>query len=295
MADISDSSWSEVDGSNTGAPPTGWPPNMPANQVEPTSRAMMGAIKRFWDRNNATITTTGASGIYVWTPTSVAFPTVLVQGEGYAFRAHQASVGADVFNPNGLGPKPLYKPGAVGPVPIAANDFQTGGMYVAFYDGTIGGTGAFQTISGALPTNVRGRISGIAPAAGFVGEYKSSIVLVGSAAVANSNTNTDITTLSLTAGDWDVWGEIWVSPTNAATKVVGWINTASVTNPATPGDGTSHAGPFTDLDFTGNTQFALAPCQALLSATTTYYLGANAILTAGTANLYGKLCARRRD
>jgi hypothetical protein len=145
MADISDPSWSETDGSNTGAPPTGWPANMPPNQVEPTARAMMGAKKRFWNRVNPTITTTGSTAVYTW---AASFgPTALVQGEIYAFKAHQASVGGDTFNPNGLGAKPIYRQAAAGPIPITPGAIQNGEMVVVAYDGALGGTGAFQILS----------------------------------------------------------------------------------------------------------------------------------------------------
>ena len=46
MADINQSSWSEVDASNNAASPNGWTSGvMLPSQVEPTARGMMGAIK----------------------------------------------------------------------------------------------------------------------------------------------------------------------------------------------------------------------------------------------------------
>jgi hypothetical protein len=47
MADIS--TWSPVDESNTAAPPAGAPENMQPSAVNNTMRAMMGAIRRWYD------------------------------------------------------------------------------------------------------------------------------------------------------------------------------------------------------------------------------------------------------
>ncbi len=62
MSDLSTTSWSEVDASNSTFPPEGWPAGMFPNAVEPTARMMMGAMKRFWNRVSpvyaATLTTT---------------------------------------------------------------------------------------------------------------------------------------------------------------------------------------------------------------------------------------------
>lgn len=52
MADIVNTSWTEVDSGNVFQPPLGWPAGMYPNAVEPTSQAMMGALKRFWTRLN---------------------------------------------------------------------------------------------------------------------------------------------------------------------------------------------------------------------------------------------------
>lgn len=70
MADLSQSSWSETDANNNQTAPLGWTPGvMLPTQVEPTAQAMMGAMKRWWNRQNPTyaaiLTTTDT---YVVTP-----------------------------------------------------------------------------------------------------------------------------------------------------------------------------------------------------------------------------------
>lgn len=70
MAEISNTSWTETDGGNVFPPPAGWPAGMFPNAVEPTAQAMMGAVKRFWNRVNpayqASLSTTDS---FVITPT----------------------------------------------------------------------------------------------------------------------------------------------------------------------------------------------------------------------------------
>src|SRR6266566_8451207 len=41
--------WSATDGSNSATPPAGWPEGMNPAQVNDTGRAMMGAIKRWYN------------------------------------------------------------------------------------------------------------------------------------------------------------------------------------------------------------------------------------------------------
>lgn len=53
MADIS--AWSPVDESNTAAPPAGWPEGQSPASVNNCARAMMGAVRRWYDTTNAAI------------------------------------------------------------------------------------------------------------------------------------------------------------------------------------------------------------------------------------------------
>ena len=153
MAELNNSGtgqWSETDGNNTSPPPDGAPVGTFPNQAEGIWRAIMGALKRFWDRVNGTVTTSGSAGAYVYTPANTGFPSAYVQGETYVWRANVASVGGDTLNVNGLGAKPIYKPTiASGLVAIAAGDIQTGQIVHTVYDGNLnGGAGGFQLIGG---------------------------------------------------------------------------------------------------------------------------------------------------
>lgn len=152
MAEINNSGsgqWSETDASNTSAVPDGWPSNMAPNNVRSTEQAMMGAIKRFWDRINGTVTTTGTAPHYVYTPTNTSYPTAYVTGEIYTFRAHAQGAGSDDLNINGLGAKLMYKPSTSGPTTLAAADIQANQMMMVCYDSNLNSSaGGFHVLAG---------------------------------------------------------------------------------------------------------------------------------------------------
>jgi hypothetical protein len=99
--------------------------------------------------------------------------------------------------------------------------------------------GTFQglTVNGkglvtAATVGYAGVTDGSSAAAGKVGEYMVSTVLSASAISLTNSTAFDLTTLSLTAGDWDVSGVVSFNQ-NAATLTSAnvWINTVSATQP----------------------------------------------------------------
>jgi hypothetical protein len=173
MAELNNSGsgqWSETDASNASVPPDGWPAGMLPNQVEPAARAMMGAIKRFWNRINGTVQSSGSAGAYVYTPVNAGFPTAYVEGETYQFRANFTSIGNDTLNINGLGARPLYKPTASGPARIGAGDIQNGQKVLVSYDATLnGGGGGFHVLCGV--------------AGGFAGGTLTSALIMSGAAI----------------------------------------------------------------------------------------------------------------
>jgi len=65
----------------------------------------------------------------------------------------------------------------------------------------------YKDIRGVLSSGIRGTTAGDAAAAGFVGEYISANVNTNLACAASSNIG-DLTSISLTAGDWDVTGVV---------------------------------------------------------------------------------------
>ncbi|HMG16381.1 MAG TPA: hypothetical protein VK590_13080, partial [Saprospiraceae bacterium] len=98
----------------------------------------------------------------------------------------------------------------------------------------------------------------------------------------------DITSISLTAGDWDVWGNVCVTTTTGAIQAIGWINTVSVTLP----DASLQSQYFSGATI-ANWYSPVAEQRFSLAGTTTLYLSANVTLGGGTGTLCGAIYARR--
>jgi hypothetical protein len=130
-------------------------------------------------------------------------------------------------------------------------------------------------------------------AAGSVGEFQDSGIVTSTFAVSTTVYNT--TSLSLTAGDWDVYGSLYMSPVSFnVNNVSGGISTTSATPPATGGQGyfflaIPGGGGISGLGVTTLKCFS----RISLASTTTVYLCA-AAQWAGSAPTYlVSLVARR--
>jgi len=126
-------------------------------------------------------------------------------------------------------------------------------------------------------------------AAGKVGEYIGSNIAAASAININNATETNLTSISLTAGDWDVWGNITYIPTGLSNNFQSSISLVS----STGSDGSLKA--LTNAAATSGVPWGHnAPNQRLsLSGTTTIYLVGFLAFTTGTATFCGNLGARR--
>lgn len=135
--------------------------------------------------------------------------------------------------------------------------------------------------------------------AGNVGEYKSTIVLVGAPVNLSSSGTVNVCVLSLTAGDWDVWGELWTGgPTGTSISTLqGFITTSSTTQVTTPGDATSMNFASQTAPFVVGTNnipvLPIAPCRITMAGTANVYLECFSIFTVHTATGWGKIAARR--
>ena len=131
-------------------------------------------------------------------------------------------------------------------------------------------------------------------AAGYVGEYVSSTVASTGTSLAVSGTVYNVTSISLTAGDWDVSGIVFYDSATG-TVVIAYaqsgISTVSATQSAT----------FPPFSQTYNSTIAsiviatqlTGTWRVSLSATTTVYLVARAGWTTQTPFAFGTLRARR--
>lgn len=132
-------------------------------------------------------------------------------------------------------------------------------------------------------------------AAGNVGEFISATVLAAAHVALTNNTPADVTSISLTAGDWDVFGNVVFDPagTTTMTSLIAWTSAVSASFPTRP-----NAGGEIELTLsflTGNPQTFPVPSRRLsLASTTTVYLSVYCSFGISTLHAYGFLGARRR-
>jgi len=128
--------------------------------------------------------------------------------------------------------------------------------------------------------------------AGKVGEYIESVVLSGAAVpFVTTNVAINITSISLTAGDWDVSANAIIDVGTIATQAVAWVSSTSATIPTLPNGGivlinVAFGASGIYAPATGTVRFSLA-------ATTTVYLSARLSFTGTAGDAYGTLRARR--
>lgn len=131
--------------------------------------------------------------------------------------------------------------------------------------------------------------------AGSVGEFISSNVPVGSAVPLTTFTVANVTSISLTAGDWDVWGDVVFVGTGSTvvTNIQGSISTTTAAFPTTPGNGAYFqlAAAFTNGATLG---LPVGTTRLSLASTTTVFLVCAAGFSASTYTAYGFIGARRR-
>lgn len=155
------------------------------------------------------------------------------------------------------------------------------------------------TFSGSIQPSTTAGIVGTTLAdsanAGSVGEFISSSIPVGSAVSLTSNTATNITSISLTAGDWDVWGTVTTNPagTTTTSSFTGAISTISGVFPVAPNGGGTISLP---ISATGGVvlEAPVGTTRINISTTTTVYLVLSVTFAVSTCGGYGFIGARRR-
>lgn len=163
-----------------------------------------------------------------------------------------------------------------------------------FVTPTLGAATATSIAFSPTTGGITGTTTNDSASAGFVGEYAESNIASGSATSVTTATPKTITSISLTAGDWDVDGVIHFLPaattsitrlstslsltTNTTDVTVGRFN--QMTCNATVNGGATWSNPIIPLRFS-------------VASTTTVYLVADQTFTASTMTAYGIIRARR--
>lgn len=169
----------------------------------------------------------------------------------------------------------------------------TNGSGVPSIGNTVGAGLTMPSITFNSTTGVVGTTTNDSAATGSVGEFVSSNIAAASGVNMSNNTDTNITSISLTAGDWDVFGNIYMEPTNIAAFSASkcWCSTTSATKP----DDSLVTGILGSTSiFFNATSFSTPGLRVSISGTTTVYLSGRGTFSAGTLKGYGSLFARRR-
>ncbi len=142
---------------------------------------------------------------------------------------------------------------------------------------------------------ITGTTTNDSAAAGNVGEYVSSSVAIGSTTPLTTSTPINLVSISLTAGDWDVYFEPVFSPatTTSYTVLISSISLVSVTQDTSSGE--AFAGLYTPAVVPGasNISLRVGPRRISIASTTTIFGFINAVFTVSTMAAWGTLRARR--
>lgn len=181
----------------------------------------------------------------------------------------------------------------------------SGGWIVGNPTGSFKGVGTINIadsvwLDGVKTITAPGQFKGTATndnaAAGYVGEYVTANVAPGSAISLTSTVAVDVTSISLTAGDWDVsCAANWAG---GGTTTVGSLDAGLSTTSATIDTAQDRRVRKTYLNGTpwataANDTTLIGPARFLLSGTTTVYCVAQATFGVSTQTVYGQIWARR--
>lgn len=162
----------------------------------------------------------------------------------------------------------------------------------------VGVTSSDNIVFSPTTKGVKGTTTNDNAAALNVGEYVSSVIALTNIAVA-SGTYFDVTSISLTAGDWDISVNFNILRNAATFTALNFQTGATTTTGASStglvdGDNLGIMNVGASLTTFGEMSIAVPGFRVSLGSTTTYYLkGFLATFTAGTPQYAGRISARR--
>lgn len=141
------------------------------------------------------------------------------------------------------------------------------------------------------PRNVRGTTTNDNAAAGYVGEFVTSTLASGSAISLTTNVVANVTSITLTPGDWDVFGAVNYAHSAATTS--NYSGGTSTTSATLGSQGTYFTLPFGVSASSAAVRQAVPTVRISVSVNTIVYLVALATISGGTVSAHGTINARR--
>lgn len=143
---------------------------------------------------------------------------------------------------------------------------------------------------GTSGVSIKGTTAADSATAGYVGEVITSNLPQASGTSLTSPTAKNVTSISLTAGDWDVFGNIFFTPSLGFSAALATISTTSATFPDASNYNQLAAA---TAIYTSSNGISAPTTRINVSGTTTVYLVALAIFASGTCTASGTIYARR--
>lgn len=147
-------------------------------------------------------------------------------------------------------------------------------------------------VTNVASTNIVGTVAGSEAIAGTIGEYVQSLVAAGGALAVATGVTTNVTSISLTAGDWDVEASVLY---NFNTTIANNLASAgiSTTSKTIPTDGSEVKSLVASTGGLGMVTGVTVPRKRInVTSTTTVYLCASATFDV-SCSVYGSINARR--
>ncbi len=155
--------------------------------------------------------------------------------------------------------------------------------------GSSGSSVTTSTLTVTSSTTLKGTATNDSAAAGNIGEYIESVV--SGVSVPASGNNGNLTSINLTAGDWDVTSLLLLEPNGATTTEVETGITSSATGIGTVGNNRMDCP--MPVAATRNAGCSVPVVRISINTTTTYYLNLEVTYSAATPKGDGRLSARR--
>lgn len=155
-------------------------------------------------------------------------------------------------------------------------------------------SGVLTNATGYTVTNLVTTATNDSAASTKLGERITGTAAQGSVSIAASATVYNITSVALTAGDWEVYGEVCYTPVNTTvvTALIATIYTANNGLGTISTENRSELG-FTYTSIGNSTGVKVGPTRISLAGSATYYLNAYATFSVSTMTAGGWLAARR--